>query len=610
MKRHVFLLVGLLAFIPILAQQSDYYYYYKGNRIDLEVDSTRLCVVSEGGLQLQNSINTRIENYSISSSFPSYIYSNVVPLQKERATLAFSKVYSSTLDISGSLNPMQYNDVVEKVKSEDNVWQVLPSFTVDGRRVDVSNNFYVRLKSSDDFGKLQQMAAQYGIEVIGYNEFMPLWYTLSCNAASLKNAIEAANLFQESLQFACSEPELYNYKLTCSSDEHYSEQWNLKNTGLVYGIEGIDINVEEAWEITKGEGVVVAVLDDGIDITHRDLYDNIYPESYDVMTNSSPSQLYDYHGTACAGIIGAVQDNVIGISGVAPECKLMPISFDACVTSMQLANGISWARRKGADVISNSWGGLARANCIDEAIDSALYLGRNKKGCVVVFSSGNDGDRVSYPARSNPKVLTVGGITPYGRRATSGWMENNHYVFFSSNYGEELDVVAPSELIYTTNYPYGSGLSNTDYYGDFDGTSAACPHVAGVAALILSIYPDLTTEQVADIIEYTSKKIRPDLYTYQFDSIHPHGTWNEEMGYGLIDAGAAVKLADKALRTTYVRDTILTNGQFKDYDVEFENVIIEPDAFVEVDKYNSVILKSSVFVRKGGKFIIYKEPLE
>lgn len=95
-----------------------------------------------------------------------------------------------------------------------------------------------------------------------------------------------------------------------------------------------------------------------------------------------------------------------------------------------------------------------------------------------------------------------------------------------------------------------------------------------------------------------------------FSPFSSRGSGNEEIGYGLIDAGAAVKLADKALRTTYVRDTILTDGQFEDYDVEFENVIIEPDALVEVDKYNSVILRSSVFVRKGGIFIIYKEPLE
>lgn len=135
MKRYISLLMGLLVFIPISAQQSEYYYYYKGNRIDLEVDSTRLYVVSEGALQARTtaSANTRTVDYAINSSTRSYVYNHVVPLQQHRS--AIPEVYFSTLEIPKNLRTTQYDAFVEKVKSEDNVWQVLPSLKLDDKRV-------------------------------------------------------------------------------------------------------------------------------------------------------------------------------------------------------------------------------------------------------------------------------------------------------------------------------------------------------------------------------------------------------------------------------------------------------------------------------------------
>lgn len=157
---------------------------------------------------------------------------------------------------------------------------------------------------------------------------------------------------------------------------------------------------------------------------------------------------------------------------------------------------------------------------------NALLWGRNGKGVVVVFATGNEAENVKFPANCDENILAVGAINNNGRRANF------------SNYGSKLDVVAPGVDITTTNV---LDPSIPLYVSNFRGTSAACPHVAGVAALILSVNPDLTSVGVIDIIEKTSRKVGG--YSYSTVSGRPNGTWNNEMGYGLVDAYAAVQEA-------------------------------------------------------------------
>ena len=631
MKRYISLLMGILGFIPILAQQSEYYYYYNGNRIDLEVDSTHFYVVSEGEFQSQSSVMMRSSDYKIVSSYKEQLSDNVALLQ-QRSLPSFVDTYCATLELSNRLDSFSYKELIESIKTERNVCQVLPVLTINGNPLGVTNKFYVKLKEETDYPILQQLSVEYGIEIVGHDKFMPLWYTLSCNKKSLVSSIVAANIFYESGLFAKSEPEMFGEISSQSNDPRYEKQWNLRNTGQLEGFEefeGIDINVEEAWEFTKGENVVVAVYDDPICTFHEDLSSNIHSYSYDITTGGSSVFLpdsTDNHGTACAGIISAVQDNQIGISGIAPSSKIMSISYGQLfATGEQIANGFIKAYEEGADVISCSWS-YRGAYC--EKIDEALGLILEK--CVVVFASGNDydggdlyyddsgnllcddptlGDNIGYPACSNPRILVVGGITPCGMRTTKGRLADGWIVNWSSNYGMELDVVAPSVEIYTLNYPNGTTPSNTYYYGAFGGTSAACPHAAGVAALIRSKYPELTADQVVKIMELSAKKVRSDLYVYQNDSIHTDGGWNEEVGYGLIDAGAAIKLADRIINTTYVNDTIIDGVElYINRDVELENIVMEPESFVEIYKDNRVFFKRNVLIKKGAEFIIYKEP--
>ena len=116
----------------------------------------------------------------------------------------------------------------------------------------------------------------------------------------------------------------------------------------------------------------------------------------------------------------------------------------------------------------------------------------------------------------------------------------------------------------------------------------------------------MTVEEVEFILGRTARKIRTDVYSYQKDASHINNAWNNEVGYGLVDATAAVEMAERAAVTTYVRNQVLDcDIDYSNYNVELENVTIEPNVFIEIGKENEAILKSSVKIMKGGSLIIY-----
>lgn len=190
-----------------------------------------------------------------------------------------------------------------------------------------------------------------------------------------------------------------------------------------------------------------------------------------------------------------------------------------------------------ADVLNNSWGGGSYSTLIDTAIKNATNNGRSGKGCIVVFSSGNNNkDYVNFPAYLD-NVMAVGAMSMCNERKSPSSCDKENW---GAHYGNALDIVAPGVSIYTTDNNGTSGYSLTDY-SYFNGTSSSAPHVAGVAALILSANPNLTGKEVRDIIEKTAQKVGG--YNYQNHGNRPNGTWNNEMGYGLVDAYKAVQYA-------------------------------------------------------------------
>ena len=201
----------------------------------------------------------------------------------------------------------------------------------------------------------------------------------------------------------------------------------------------------------------------------------------------------------------------------------MSVSNSLSLTSnleSNLANGINWAWENGADVISCSWW-CEKNELLEEAIDNAVTKGREGKGCVFVKSAGNytrlhPTYDISYPGDYSPDVIAVSNMTENGSLSTT------------SCYGPNLLVAAPGTNILST--------LPDNKIGKLSGTSMACPHVAGLAALILERNPSLTAKKVREIIAKNTKKVGS--IPYSTNKIY--GTWNIKYGYGLIDAYKAV----------------------------------------------------------------------
>ena len=433
----------------------------------------------------------------------------------------------------------------------------------DGVRQIVKGQINVKIKSGVD---ISSIIKQWDF-LVKQNEFDKNIYLLSSSIYNTQEIFNIVNILQKDNNIIFAEPNFIRLLNPNTSDPYFSSQWAIKQNN------GIDLKIEKAWNITRGEGVRVAVLDEGVDLNHTDLKANLLL-GYDATGNNSKGapnyHTDDAHGTSCAGIIAAEANNNIGITGIAYDAKIFPIRIAysngiplgirgrGWITSDEIiGNAINWTWQKGADVLSNSWGGGSPSFIISEAINNALTKGRNGKGCVVVFATGNYNTEVSYPANSNADIITVGAISPCGERKSPSSCDTEKW---GSNYGRELDVMAPGVLIATTDLQGDNGynpkvfihreaggtkltsdFSNKDYTNCFNGTSSACPHVAGVAALILSVNPDLTAKQVADIIEQTAQKVGG--YNYQNTYTRPNGTWNNEMGYGLVDAYKALQKA-------------------------------------------------------------------
>ena len=337
-----------------------------------------------------------------------------------------------------------------------------------------------------------------------------------------------------------------------TTDPLYGNQYYLNNTGQSGGTPGIDIDAPGAWSITEGSSNVrVAVIDDGVE-GHEELTGRVLT-GYTPQTSSSNPDTHGQpnandppgspfgHGECCAGIIAA-SHNDIGIRGVAPNIQIVPVNifndwyidYSGKVSfhedANDLAAAIDWAWDVGnADVLSDSWGYkttnsdiIPNADNIIAAIGRARTQGRNGLGAVVVFASGNENQYfsgVTFPANVDG-VITVGAI------------DKNGNIWNYSSRGSEMNLVAPSGGnpgdIYTIDRMGSKGFKPGNYYYNFNGTSAACPQVSGVAALMLSANPFLTGDQVRAVLQQTAVDMGPSGFDNTF-------------GYGRVDAYAAVE---------------------------------------------------------------------
>lgn len=251
---------------------------------------------------------------------------------------------------------------------------------------------------------------------------------------------------------------------------------------------------DKAWKVQKGSpDVTVAVIDSGIDGTHPEFQGQLL-QGWDLTVNPPVvgGNVDGYgHGTHVAGVIGAKSNNGIGISGIAPGCKLLPIRiFDSMGHSSEgiAAAAVIWAADHGAKVINASWGSPLPGEAFHEAVKYAL-----EKDVVFVAAVGNSGnndpDDAGYPGKS-PGVIGVAATTDI-----DGWAS-------FSTYGDQVDLAAPGKGILST-FP----LSLGNGYRIMEGTSMAAPTVTAAAALVRSQFPKLNGKQVKEKLEMTAKDV-------------------------------------------------------------------------------------------------------
>lgn len=313
-------------------------------------------------------------------------------------------------------------------------------------------------------------------------------------------------------------------------DPYFPAQWGLQR-----------INAPRAWPLSEGDpNVVVAVLDQGVELAHPDL--NLWPISYSTITHTNDGSPVGNHGTACAGIIGGRIDNALGVSGLAGRCRVMAIATNFADT--EVAEGLYYAADNGARVVSMSFGVYPSWMVWNFAIIEAALQYCLEKNVVLVAASGNENQNVSRFPGSDPRTICVGGSNRDDVRKSIGDTSTENW--WGACYGPDLDVVAPCLEIPTTDRLGPAGYTPTDYDMRFNGTSSATPHVAALAGLIISLNGALTSGDVRRIISESTDKINAGAYAYVATLGKPYGTWNPDVGYGRINAERALLMACSA----------------------------------------------------------------
>jgi subtilisin-like proprotein convertase family protein len=344
-------------------------------------------------------------------------------------------------------------------------------------------------------------------------------------------------------------------QLSLPNDPLLIDQWNLVHQGQAFAREGSEIHVSQVWNYgnlpdgIRGRGVRIGVVDDGVDLTHEDLAANMDLENdYDWNgrdTNPMPMR-NNPHGTCCAGIIGAVGNNGLGVTGVAPEATLVAMRLIGGKSTDRTEAQAMAFRHELIPIKSNSWGPGDGPSALEApgpltraALQHAATVGRQGKGTIFVWSAGNGGDledNANFDGFSNSiYTIAVGATDSTGDRS------------FYSEPGANLICCAPSDgdfstlMITSTDRTGRVGYSWDDYATDFGGTSASCPTVAGVIALMLEKNPELGWRDVQEILLRSSKRIQPDSLGWSANGAGI--SFHHDFGAGLVDAAKAVEMA-------------------------------------------------------------------
>ncbi len=358
---------------------------------------------------------------------------------------------------------------------------------------------------------------------------------------------------------------------TGTGDTLFADQWHLDNTGQAGGTATEDINVDSVWAscaggtTCRGEGVRIAIVDDGIEIAHEDLLANIVPgKSYNYLTGTSdPSYAGSSggHGHMCAGIAAARDLNDLGVRGVAPRANLVGYNVLENFTSANEADSMV-RNASEVSVSSNSWGATdgygdlaASSTTWKAAIQTGLTTGRNGLGTVYVWAAGNGHGGAIIPARDNSNhdgqanyrgVMAIGALLDSGVKAT--YSERGANLWLSAPAG---NFCSSGHTITTTDRTGEKGTNtaattNPDYADRaytkcMNGTSAATPVVAGAAALVIQAKPTLGWRDVRVILATTARQNDPADGEWATNGAGIQ--YNPNYGFGVVDVQSAVTAA-------------------------------------------------------------------
>lgn len=379
------------------------------------------------------------------------------------------------------------------------------------------------------------------------------------------------------------------------NDPYFRFQWYLYNTGQGGRTPGLDLNLVDedpnnfdVWDEYTGKGIRIGVIDDGFQSEHPDLSANLLIPllpNYDYSLFGRPIASDDNHGTPVAGIIAAAL-NGIGTVGVAYNAQIA--SFNAISLTSRLTTAPALRDQVSFDVSNNSWGaslpfednpryfGDGRRDL--NALRTAAETGRNGLGTVLVFAAGNEFkqgvDTDVYATNSSRFAIAVAAVNGQGRAADYSSVGPSVLVSAFAE-GEEPTRGRDDLNIVTTDRTGDAGynpnwdvkpFADLNYTGEFAGTSASTPQVSGVVALMLEANPRLGYRDVQEILAYSAVQNFPEQQSWQFNGAK---NWNggglhvnDNYGYGIVDAHAAVRLAETwQLQSTAANEATLTAGR-------------------------------------------------
>lgn len=436
-----------------------------------------------------------------------------------------------------------------------------------------TENIFIKFIDTVDSDECAEIIRNAGLTVKSQLDYATNAYFLEAPTGTGQKVFDIANGLLKRDEVEYCHPELIRPR---ARKQIYPQQWHLQKTTINGLMLDASANVAVAHEITQGEGITIAIIDDGVDIDHPEFSGTgkiVAPRDVSLRTNDPrPKDVFgtgsegDNHGTACAGV--ACANGIDGASGVAPKARLIPIRLASGLGSQQEADAFKWAADNGADVISCSWGPPDGAwwdkNDFQHfqtvqlpastrlAIDFVTKKGRNGKGCVVLFAAGNGNEPIENDGyASHEKVIAVTACNDRGTRSVySDFGKAAWCAFPSSDFGHAA-FNHPDPLttgIWTTDrvgragynpdeQGHAAGDSVFNYTNSFGGTSSSCPGAAGVAALVLAVNPDLKWQEVKALFKRACDKIDPQGGDYNTAGHSP------KYGYGRLNARTAVELA-------------------------------------------------------------------